>query len=249
MLKRFIFSIILVVICVTSLWAGQKVEEGYQALNKGDYATALSVFEPLAAQGDAGAQAGLASMYYEGVGVEKNAKKAVNLAREAAKKKHVIAQYILYYAYQSGNGVEQDGKKAFDWLSLSAESGYPPAQLTIAQVYFYDKDYYRSLTWAQLAAKHDVPNALTLIGNHYALGAGVKQDDTQAASWYKKAAIKGDAEAQYWLGEMYYTGRGVERNEAEGEKWMTQSAKQGFAMAKGWLRENTKSGAGGKHTR
>ncbi len=240
MVKRFIRSIIPIVICVTSLWAGQGVEEGYQALNKGDYNTALSVFEPLAAQGDAGAQAGLASMYYEGIGVQKNAKKAVDLAQKAAKKKHVIAQYILYHAYQSGNGVEQNNKKAFDWLLLSAENGYPPAQLTIAKIYFYDKDYYRSFNWAQLAAKHDIPNALTLVGNHYALGTGVKQDDTQAAAWYKEAAMKGDAEAQYWLGEIYYTGRGVERNEAEGKKWMMESAKQGFAMAKSWLNEEAK---------
>lgn len=231
-------SLILILTFATSLWAGQGVEQGYQALKKGDYKTALSVFEPLAAQKDTDAQAGLAIMYYEGMGVQKDVKKAVALAQKAAKKENELAQYILYHAYQSGNGVEHDDKKAFKWLLLSAENGYHPAQLAVAKIYFYEKDYYRSFNWAQIAAKHDIPNALTLVANHYALGAGVRRDDTKAAVWYKKAAEMGDAEAQYWLAEMYYTGRGVERNNAKGKRWMMESAKQGFPMAKKWLNEN-----------
>ena len=239
--KIYGISVIMMLVVLNNAWAAQSVEEGYRALRNGDYKTALSILEPLAAQKNTDAQAALASMYYEGLGVPKDEKKAVVLAQKAAKNENTLALYILYDAYQFGKGgVKQNDDKAFDCLTLSAEGGYPQAQLTIAKIFFYDKDYYRSFNWAQIAAKRNVANAFTLIGNHYALGAGVTQNDAQAAVFYKKAAEMGDAEGQYWLAEMYYTGRGVEKDSIKGKKWMTESAKQGFSLAENWFREEAK---------
>ncbi len=47
-------------------------EAGKEAYDRGDYATALTKFRPLAQQGDARAQYNLGVMYYRGYGVTKD---------------------------------------------------------------------------------------------------------------------------------------------------------------------------------
>jgi len=240
MLKRFILSSTVILVFAVNLWA-QNVDEGYHALRNGDYKTALMIFGPLAAKNDAAAQTGLAAMYYDGLGVPKDEKKAVALAQRTAKRDHAVAQFILYDAYQYGRGgLTKDEDKAFDWLQTSAENGYPQAQITIARMFFEKKDYYRSFNWAQIATKRNVANAMTLLGNHYALGVGVAQDNAQAFQWYKRAAEFGDAEGQYWLAEMYFTGRGVAKDNIQGRKWMAEAARQNYEPAKKWLKQQAK---------
>jgi TPR repeat protein len=59
-----------------------------------------------------------------------------------------------------------------------------------------------------------------LVGDCYALGRGVSQNDAKAFKWYQKAATEGFAEAQTALGNCYLLGRGVAKNEAEAVKWL-----------------------------
>jgi TPR repeat protein len=47
------------------------------------------------------------------------------------------------------------------------------------------------------------------LGEMYAYGDGVPQDDKKAAKWFRLAAEQGDADAQYQLGWMYNHGEGV----------------------------------------
>jgi uncharacterized protein len=57
------------------------------------------------------------------------------------------------------------------------------------------------------------------------------------ASWYRKAAEKGDARAQYNLGLMYDNGLGVPQDYAAALRWYRKSAEQGDAKAQnevGW---------------
>jgi TPR repeat protein len=67
------------------------------------------------------------------------------------------------------------------------------------------------------------------LGEAYAQGDGVAQDDVEAVRWFRKAADTGDARGEYSLGEMYLTGRGVTANLAEGLKWMRRAAEHGDA--------------------
>src|ERR1035437_6647769 len=55
-------------------------------------------------------------------------------------------------------------------------------------------------------------------------------DEAQAASWFAKAAKKGNAEAQEALGFFYATGHGVLKNEMEADKWLQKAAAQGGAV-------------------
>ena len=59
------------------------------------------------------------------------------------------------------------------------------------------------------AAERGDAHAQALLGNMYAKGQGVRQDDAEAFRWFRQAAAQGHAQAQHNLGVMYETGRGV----------------------------------------
>ena len=67
-MRRILFAVFLVVACAT-VAAADSFEVAVAANKRGDYPQAARLFRPLAEQGDARAQAGLAAMYVIGQGV------------------------------------------------------------------------------------------------------------------------------------------------------------------------------------
>ena len=65
----------------------------------------------------------------------------------------------------------------------------------------------------------------------YENGKGVRQDDSQAIYWYRKAAKQGYAVGQNNLGDMYSDGKGVEQNHGRAIFWYRKAAEQGLAQA------------------
>ncbi len=78
-MKRVISAVIVLIGLAAPAWAG--FDEGVAAYNRGDYATALREWRPLAEQGDASAQLNLGSMYDAGVGVSQDYAEAVRWYR------------------------------------------------------------------------------------------------------------------------------------------------------------------------
>ncbi len=99
-------------------WAG--FEEGKAAYNRGDDATALREWRPLAKQGDAEAQFFLGAMYNLGDGVPQDDVEAVKWFRKAAEQGNAKAQFFLGSMYDKGQGVPQDYAKAHMWYNLAA---------------------------------------------------------------------------------------------------------------------------------
>jgi len=64
---------------------------------------------------------------------------------------------------------------------------------------------------------------------------GLKKDLAAAASWYLKAAEKGDAEAQHKLGNCYLFGQGLAENPTEAARWFRKAAETGYAQAQASL--------------
>ena len=81
---------------------------GYEAYQRGDYATALRIFRQLADQGNASAQANLGWMYQNGLGVIQDYATAVRWYRKAADQGYAVAQYNLGFMYEEGKGVMPD---------------------------------------------------------------------------------------------------------------------------------------------
>lgn len=61
----------------------------------------------------------------------------------------------------------------------------------------------------------------------YANGQGVRQDDAQAAQWFRKAAEQEYADAQNNLGVMYEQGQGVLQDLALAQEWYGKACDNG----------------------
>ncbi len=107
--------------------AGAGFYEGMAAYYRGDYATALREWHPLAMQGNAKAQYSLGDMYERGHGVPQEYARAVKWYRKAAEQGYAEAQNNLGFMYGKGQGVPQDYAQAHMWLNLAA-SRFPPGE-------------------------------------------------------------------------------------------------------------------------
>src|SRR3972149_5103692 len=84
--------------------AAGPLEDAAAAHERGDYATALRLFRPLAEQGGAPAQNNPRVMYGSGQGVPQDYREAAKWYRMAAEQGHAFAQYNLGVMYESGLG-------------------------------------------------------------------------------------------------------------------------------------------------
>ena len=98
----------------------QDFQKGLAAANRGDYASALREWQPLATKGHANAQYKLGFMHEEGRGVPLDFIKAAKWYRKAAEQGHAVAQRSLGLKYEYGRGVPRDYVLAHMWFSLSA---------------------------------------------------------------------------------------------------------------------------------
>ncbi len=98
-------------------------DAGMAAFERGDYATALQEWRPIAEQGHAEAQNFLGWMYRWGLGIPMNDTEAVKWYRKAAEQG--IAEYMTRLAsmYLVGWGVRQDDVMAHMWYDLAAAAG------------------------------------------------------------------------------------------------------------------------------
>ena len=80
--------------------------------------------------------------------------------------------------------------------------------------------------WLSLAEQGNASAQFNL-GNMYANGQGVKQDDFEAVKWYRQAAEQGYANAQAILGFSYLLGKGVQVNKALAKEWFSKACDNG----------------------
>jgi hypothetical protein len=112
-MKRLIFYVgTALLLTVSTVWAGP-FEDATDAYQRGDYATAFKIIQPLAAQGDAHAQYNLGAMYLQGHGVPQDATEAIKWFRLAAEQGDADAQASLGALYLIGYGVAQDIVRAY----------------------------------------------------------------------------------------------------------------------------------------
>jgi TPR repeat protein len=88
----------------------------------------------------------------------------------------------------------------------------------------------------KLAARGDAAAQFKL-GKMYDFGNGVKEDNTKAAFWYRKAAEQGIADAEFNLGILYGVGEGVPKDIIEAENWVKKAAEHGHARAQSIIGE------------
>ncbi len=138
-------------------------QRGRMAFLFGNYEYAYKVWEPLAYQGYARAQATLAWMFHTGKGVSKNMQRALSWYRLAADQDHPIAQNNLGVFYEQGLEVGRNYRTAAKWYQKSAEVGYPYAQYNLGMLYLTGKGVKKNqdeaIYWLQIASLQGVKQA------------------------------------------------------------------------------------------
>ncbi len=169
-------------------------ERGEAAYVRGDYATALREWRPLAEQGYAYVQYALGLMYGKGRGVSQDYAEAANWLRKAAEQGHAEAQYILGTMYRDGGGVPQDYAEALKWSRKAAEQGNTSAKYILGLMYGegqgVSQDDAEAVKWYRKAAEQGDAEAQLSLGLAYGLGQGVPQDLAQAHMWLNLAASR-----------------------------------------------------------
>jgi TPR repeat protein len=197
---------LLVQLAVAATALAGPYEDAQAAYAKGDFATALKLYRPLAQRGDARAQEAIGAMYERGEGGlskdgaealhwykmaddERKALKAYNDAdyaaalrifRPLADRGQILAEYLVGLMYANGQGVEQSFAETMKWHLKAANQGEAKAQFSVGVMYFK--------------------------------GLGTPTNHAEAFKWYRRAADQGDATAQFNLGAMYDKGEVVKRD-------------------------------------
>ncbi len=141
--------------------AAATYEDGLLAYDKGDFATALKIFRPLAERGDIRSENALGRMYIRGDGVARDPAEgtrwfqsateqtkaldaynygdfalALKTFRPLAENGQVLGQYILGLMYTNGQGVGENFPEGLKWLTKAAEQGEAKAQFSVGVIYF-----------------------------------------------------------------------------------------------------------------
>ncbi len=91
--------------------------------------------------------------------------------------------------------------------------------------------YSLALRLLQPLAEQGDARAQAVLGLIYYHGRGVKQDDAEAAKWFRLAADQDEPRAQFNLGVMHAEGQGVPQDYVQAIKWYRLAAEQGEARA------------------
>ena len=125
-LRHHLFFALFAMLMAGLAWAGPK-EDIKAAYERKDYKLVVKVVNPLAIEGEAWAQRGLADAYILGQGVVQDYAEAAKWYRFAAQQGDESAQLNLGNLYSKGQGVVQDYVKAHSWYQLSTVNGFTGA--------------------------------------------------------------------------------------------------------------------------
>lgn len=134
-----------------------------EAYNKSAHVQAIKLFRPLAAQGNADAQAMLGMMYLKGEGTTRNYPEAMKWLMLSAAQGNASAQNNLGAMHFNGDGVVRNYSDALRWFRLSAMQGDKYGQTSLAAMYLNGhgvaKDVKEAVKWYRLAAAQGDENA------------------------------------------------------------------------------------------
>ncbi|OXG23765.1 enzyme activator [Cryptococcus neoformans Ze90-1] len=232
---------------------------------KKDPGRAVLFYRKAAALGDTAAMYKLGMILLGGLLAQpRNIREAIVWLRRAASQAdednpHALHELALLHERPNGVGgvLPHDPNMARELFTQAAQLNYPPAQFKLGQCHEFGHlgcpiDPRRSIAWYTRAAeKGDSEAELALSGWYLTGSEGVlKQSDTEAYLWGRKAANKGLAKAEYAVG--YYTeiGIGVKQDMDLAKRWYMRAAAQQHKRAMQRLTElNNQKNPKGKGSR
>lgn len=214
---------------------GDPMAAALAAARAGDYATALSIWEPMARAGNARAQNNIAACFSGGHGVNENAELAAQWLALSAASGDPVGQRNLATLHFRGEGVAQDDDEAMRLYRLAAGQGDATAQDMLSWMLAEQGAYEEARAFAEKAAAQGIAASMTRLGNLYYNALGVGRDAVLAVQWWEKAAPLGDADAQAMLGAAYLTGGGVAADPMRAMTWLLRARKGGSVLAQKFI--------------
>jgi len=149
------------------LWApisdAEDLPTANDAFERGEYVTALELYETLAGQGNAEAQFQVGLMYEQGLGTDVDRQTAQRYYQQAAEQQSPQALDALGTLYLKGEGVIQNFKESLRLFQQAAAQGYPQAQHNLGVAYADGKGTFRDPVkahmWFNLASANGYPQA------------------------------------------------------------------------------------------
>ncbi len=124
---------------------------------------------------------------------------ALKYFKESAEKGYPNAQSNIGVMYHIGQGVEPNEEEAIKWYSKAAKQGFAEAQHNLGNIYFSRKNYNKAIRLFKKAANQGFAGSQFMLGQLYLNGVGVKESQSKAIMWMKKAARNGVEKAQKLL--------------------------------------------------
>ena len=170
------------------------------------------------------------------LGEQRNPREAIGWLKRAAEQAdednpHAVHELALLYENQAGTLVPYDPTYAKSLLTQAAQLGYTSSQYKLGQCYEYGTltcpvDPKRSIAWYTKAAeKGDAEAELALSGWYLTGSEGIlKQSDSEAYLWARRAANKGLNKAEYAVGYYAEVGIGIKQDIEFAKKWYMRAA-------------------------
>jgi len=165
-LRSIISGIALALILTGPAFAGptEDAEAAYAADQKGDFATAMRLYQSAAAGGNAYGMYSVGLMYFDGKGVPRSYVNAMKWYKQGAEKGYPQAQHAMGSMYEQGQGVKRDMAEAAKWYNMSANQGYTMSQNSLGILYTtgdgaVPPNLVQAYFWFTLAGKEDASAA------------------------------------------------------------------------------------------
>lgn len=153
---------------------------------------------------------------------------------DAARRGHLLSQYMTGMCLLEGIGYGKNVKDAIDWLTLAANGGNLDAMQQLywcygvfAEPYGLTPDEGKKKFWMEKMAEAGVSLYQSLLGEYYYNGKeGYAVDYGKAVQWLTRAATGNEpsGDAMKLLAQCYMNGRGVARDVQKGKEWLNRAA-------------------------
>lgn len=199
---------------------------------------AAKFFQEGVERGDSDSMRGLAKSYSIGIGVEKDAAKAVSLLQRGAALGDSNSIFSLAVAHSGGKfGLTKNLDEAANLVRKLAESGSNPAAQSFMGFLVAQRDRNISsearafaepaIVKLERLASQNSAEARFILAANYRTGLGVTKDLAKAFDLYRKAAEHSHIPAIAEAGIALVGGAGTEKNVAEGRKYLERASAMG----------------------
>ncbi|KAI5922327.1 hypothetical protein F4810DRAFT_293359 [Camillea tinctor] len=224
---------------------------------------AIQWYKRAATLGDTPAMYKVGMILLKGLlGQQKNPREAVGWLKRAAERAdaenpHALHELgLLYESAQPNDAIVRDEAYALRLFEQAAQLGYKFSQFRMGCAYEYGLmgcpiEPRLSIMWYSRAATQEEHQSELALSGWYLTGSDgvLKQSDTEAYLWARKAAQAGLPKAEYAMGYFTEVGIGVDANLEDAKRWYWRAAAQNFPKARERLEDLKRSGRSGPRQR